>query len=208
VRLEPGNAVAHYNMATVLAQRNEPDAAIEHYIEAIRFKADFPEAHHNVASLLAQQGKRTEAIEHFSAAVRLSPAFTAAHYGLAQALEAQGQFTDAIKHYDEALRVSSQEPVVLDALAWLLATCPSTELRDGRRAVDLAEKANALTKQADVRMLRTLAAAYAEAGRFDDAARTARKAQQLAQEQGQEELARDIERQALGYEAGRLGKSR
>jgi arylsulfatase A-like enzyme/Flp pilus assembly protein TadD len=206
IRLQPDYAVAHYNMATVLAQRNEPDAAIEHYVEAIRFKADFPEAHHNVASLLVQQGKGTQAIEHFAAAVRLAPDFAAAHYGLAQALEAQGQFADAIRHYEEALRVRPQEPVFFNALASLLATSATAELRDGARAVELAEKACTLTRQADARMLRTLAAAYAEARRFDDAARTARKAQQLARSQGQAELARDIESQAVAYEAGQRGK--
>lgn len=208
VRLQPDYPVAHYNMATVLAQRDEPDAAIEHYVEALHLKADFPEAHHNVASLLVQQGKGAQAIEHFTAAVRLEPDFAAAHYGLAQAFEAQGQFADAIRHYGEAIRVRPQEPAFANALAGLLATCASAELRDGRRAVGLAEKACALTKRQDARMLRTLAAAYAEARRFDEATETAAKALQLARSQGQEELAREIEGQAAAYEAGRDGKSR
>ncbi len=207
VRIEPDHAVAHYNMATVLTQRGQPDAAIEHYLQALRFKPDFPEAQHNVASLLVQQGKHALAIEHFTAAVRLAPDFAAAHYALAQAFEAQGQFADAIRHYGEAIRVRPQEPAFTNALAWLLATCRSPELRDGRRAVELAEQASALTRQGDARMLRTLAAAYAQARRFDEAAETARKALQLAQSQGQAELARDIESEATLYEAGRHPKA-
>jgi tetratricopeptide (TPR) repeat protein len=203
VRIQPDYPVAHYNMATVLTQRDQPDAAIEHYLQAVRFKPDFPEAQHNVAMLLVQQGKHAPAIEHFTAAVRVAPDFATAHYGLAQAFEVQDQFADAIRHYGEAIRVRPQEPAFANALAWLLATCRSPELRDGRRAVELAEKASALTRHGDARMLRTLAAAYGEARRFDAAAETARKALQLAQRQGQEELARDLQAEATAYEAGR-----
>jgi arylsulfatase A-like enzyme/cytochrome c-type biogenesis protein CcmH/NrfG len=202
VRLEPDYAEAHYNMATVLAQRGDPAAAIEHYGEALRVKRDFPAAHHNVANLLAQRGSAAEAIEHYRAAVRLEPDFASAHYALARTLEAQGRFAEAIGHYGEALRISPGEPELVNALAWLLATCARVELRDARRALELAEKAVALTGRREARMLRTLAAAYAESRRFGEAAETARTALGLARNQGQEGLARDIEGEALAYEAG------
>jgi len=68
----------------------------------------------------------------------------------------------------------------LNILAWLLATASDDSVRDGKRAVQLAERANTLAGNNDPTILHTLAAAYAEAGRFDEALQTARQAMKLA----------------------------
>ena len=79
-------------------------------------------------------------------------------------------------------------PELNNNLAWLLATCPDARVRDGAQAVQLAERACALTKYGVTPMVGTLAAAYAEAGRFDDAIAMAEKACALASESGQQNL--------------------
>jgi len=71
----------------------------------------------------------------------------------------------------------------------VLATASQAALRDGRQAVALAERANQSAGGENPIFLHTLAAAYAEAGRFDDAVRTAQRAMVLAQTAGQSDLA-------------------
>jgi tetratricopeptide (TPR) repeat protein len=80
-------------------------------------------------------------------------------------------------------------PDALNELARLLACAPEDGLRDGAEAIKLAEKACALTNNQQANMLTTLAAAYAEAGRFQDAIIAAQKARALAASNGQSALA-------------------
>ena len=79
-------------------------------------------------------------------------------------------------------------PEVLNDQAWRLATSPDRKVRDGITAVLLAQLACKATHFHEATMVGTLAAAYAEAGRFDDAILTAQKACALASESGQQEL--------------------
>ena len=76
----------------------------------------------------------------------------------------------------------------LNNLAWLLATCPDAHLRDGVQAVQYAERACELTHSGVTILVGTLAAAYAEAGRFEEAVATAQKACALASRTGDPEL--------------------
>ncbi len=74
--------------------------------------------------------------------------------------------------------------------------------RDGAKAVRLAERADALTHGGSPVISATLAAAYAEAGRFGDAIKAAQRAQQLATEQGQTARANSIRGQIELYQSG------
>ena len=88
-------------------------------------------------------------------------------------------------------------------MAWNLATQSESRLRDGPVAVRLAARAVELTRTNNVGALDTLAAAYAEAGRFTEAVATAQTAAALALAAGQSPLAADIQKRRQGYEAGR-----
>jgi cytochrome c-type biogenesis protein CcmH/NrfG len=83
--------------------------------------------------------------------------------------------------YGKAIELEPQFILPETHLAWMLATWPDASIRDGNKAVVLAEKANELSGGADPQVLRTLAAAYAETGRFPEAVSTAQKALELAQ---------------------------
>jgi Flp pilus assembly protein TadD len=99
-----------------------------------------------------------------------------------------GEFQQAVGHYTEALRLRPDAPDMLNNLAWLLATCPEARFRDGAQAVKFGERACGLTHYQKNIYVGTLAAAYAEAGRFDDAIATAQKACALASESGDPDL--------------------
>ena len=87
---------------------------------------------------------------------------------------------EALAHYQKSLETQPNNPQILANLAWLLATCREASVRNGAGAVELAQRANQLSGGQDAMILRTLAAAYAEAGRFAEAITTAQRALELA----------------------------
>ena len=102
----------------------------------------------------------------------------------------QKDIEQAIPHFLKAARYNSTAYLmlkqtdsfdVLNDAAWVLATSPDPAVRNGTRAVELAERACDLTKRQMPVCLGTLAAAYAETGRFDEAITTAQEACALAE---------------------------
>ena len=101
------------------------------------------------------------------------------------------------------MRLSPNTSLYLNDLAWLLATNPKPERREGAEAVRLAERACALSGGKEARFWGTLDAAYAEAGRFVDAMATATKARDLALAAGQPDIAQRAEERLALYRAGK-----
>ena len=126
------------------------------------------------------EGRAAEAAEHFAAVLRLDPKDSASLAHLALARRRQGRIADAVAHYTEALRRRPNWPEVANNLAWLLATSDDSRVRNPDEAVRLAEAASRSGRHGDAEFLETLAAAYAAAGRFDDAIRTVRQAIEVA----------------------------
>jgi tetratricopeptide (TPR) repeat protein len=126
-----------------------------------------------------------------------------AHSYLGTALLARGDTAAAIDHYREALRLRPDLLTVANNLAWLLATGNDAALRHPIAAIEAAEQAALLTDRRDPAVLDTLAAAYASAGRFEDARQTARRAIELAKERGDAALVAEISERLDRYRAGR-----
>jgi len=93
--------------------------------------------------------------------------------------------------------------VALNELAWVLATHPQQEFRDGKRAVELAERTTTASDDSEPRYWGTLDAAYAESGRFEDAIKTAQKVIVLANEKGQTNLIGSAELRIKLYQQGK-----
>jgi tetratricopeptide (TPR) repeat protein len=126
-----------------------------------------------------------------------------AHAYLGTALLEQGRTAAAIAEYRRSLAVRPDQVTVANNLAWLLATGADPRLRDPDDAIAIAERAAALSGGEAPAVLDTLAAAYAAAGRFDDAVRTAERAAAASRRSGDARGAAAIERRARGYRAGR-----
>jgi Tfp pilus assembly protein PilF len=141
-------------------------------------------AHFSLGNELANQGKTQQGLKEWETAIEIEPGRADIHGRIASSLSRQGDFTGAIARYRRALQIDPDHAEVLNNLAWLLATCPEGSLRNGPEAVRLALKACELTRFGRTIMVGTLAAAYAEAGRFAEAATTAQKACALATEEG------------------------
>ena len=140
--------------------------------------------------MLCALGQLDEGISHLERALALDPDYTTAHANLGEAYAARGQRAPAAATVSRLRSTAAPDnPFLLNRLAWLLATSPEDAVRNGPRAVELAERAVSITRRQDVMSLETLSAAYAEAGRFDDArGRPAAEALALAERQGNESI--------------------
>ena len=200
-RFNPRDVDALYNLGNAYAAQGKHAEAAAHLAEVVRLNPNDADAREKLGLALAKQGKAAEAATQFSEVVRLCPS-AGAHYNLALALVIQGNHEKAVEHYREAIKLNPDFATALNDLAWILATHPNAQLRNGPEAVRLAERACELTHCKEPAFLGTLDAAYAEAGRFADAVATAKQARALAMASGQNELAIQAEKRLKLYEAG------
>jgi tetratricopeptide (TPR) repeat protein len=203
LEIEPDNAEAHNNLGNNFVHMGRMDEAMLQYQKALEISPDFPEAHNGLGACLYRQGKIDDAIAHYESAVRTKPAYADAHQNLGIAFFRQGRQDDALSQYQTALDIKTNDPALENNIAWILATSSQASLRDGRRALNLAQKANESTGSQNPFFLHTLAAAYAETGQFDEAARTVRQAIALAQAAGQQDAVAHLNEELKRYE-GRL----
>jgi len=202
LRIEPRLAEAHLNLANLLLQRKQADEAIAHFRAALEIQPNLPGAHNNLANALLAKGQVDDAIAHFHQALKLAPNLAEAHNNLANALLQKGRCGEAVAHYQAAVSALPNHPHLLSNLAWVLATCPQASARDGARAVELAEQARRLAGDEDPMLLGTLAAAYAEAGRFADAVAAAQRALELASAQANTDQAETLRARLELYRSG------
>ena len=188
LQFKPDEAEAHDNLGIALLQKGNVDEAIVHFQKALQIKPDDAEVHNNLGSALLQKGSVDEAIVHFQKALQINPDRADAHYNLGNVLLKRGSVAEAISHYQKALQIKPDSVDVLNKLAWQLATCPDAHIRDGVQAVKYAGRACELTHYGVTPFVGTLAAAYAEAGHFDDAVAAAEKACALASAAGEPDL--------------------
>jgi tetratricopeptide (TPR) repeat protein len=184
IRLEPDDVDARYDLGTALYNKGQMDEAIRQYQEVIRLKPDDVEAHDKLGVALAAKGRFDEAIENYRRAVQLNSTRPETFVHLGMALEQSGRTREAVDSYREALRLNPNLAGALNNLAWILAASPDDALRNGAEAVRLAEQVCELTHYTQPLFIGTLAAAYAEAGRFPEAVTTAEKAERLATSAG------------------------
>jgi tetratricopeptide (TPR) repeat protein len=202
LRLRPDYAEAHNNLGTVLEQKGGVDEAIAQYQAALQLKPDYADAHNNLGIALLHKGGVDEAVAQYQMALQLKPDYADAHNNLGTALVQKGRMAEAITQYRKALQIEPADPKTQNNLALLLATGAEASLRNGDQAVQLARQANDLAGGKNPLYLRTLAAAYAEAGRFSDAMRASREAIELAQATGQPDLVARLNDELKRYEAG------
>jgi tetratricopeptide (TPR) repeat protein len=136
--------------------------------------------------------------------VRCDPGYAAAQEALAGALNAQGETAEALAHWRAAIDLAPTHAAALRQAAWILATSSQASLRNGPEALALAVRAAEVSGTKDAAVLDTMAAAYAETGRFTDAVLTAERALALADVKLAESLKRRIE----GYKAGTAFRDR
>ncbi len=197
-----GGAVIENNLANALARRGLPSEAVGHYEKAVKLRPGYGDPYLNLGTVLFQQGRISDAIAQWQMALATQPNDAGFHTALGNAFLKGELPKDAIAEYEHAARISTQDPVPRNNLAWLLATSSDASIRDGNRAIELAKQAVRLSHGKDPNYLRTLAAAFAESGRFAEAKETAQQALQVAERGSNSTLASALQDEIALYELG------
>ncbi len=208
IQKRPANARARNNYATALLTRGRHAEAEEHLRAAVEIDPRYAEAQAGLGVALAAQGRYDEGIAHLLTATTIAPRFSAAEQSLGEAYAASGRMREAVTHYERALEQRPDDVVLLNRIGWILATDASESLRDGRRALALAERAVGLTRRGDVTSLDTLAVAQAELGRFQDAVSTSREALEVARRKGERDIVPELERRLALFQASQPFRQR
>ena len=159
-------------------------------------------AHASLADLLLRRGRIDEAIDHCREALKINSRDADARNNLGLALLQKGNEKEAAVELKKSLEIDPNQMNARLNLAWILATSPDPETRDGTKAVELAEGVFLHAGHANAVVLRTLAAAYAADGLFPDAINAAEEALELAKTQGNAGLADDLQRAIYSYRMG------
>ena len=136
--------------------------------------------HANLAGVYFALNRFDDAGVQLREAIRIEPNSPRYHQSLALVYVRQQKPAKAIAELDEVLQQSPMDAGAMKDIAWFLATSPDASIRDGRRALALAQRANEITKESDPLVLIALSAAYAETGRFEEAVETASEAAKIA----------------------------
>jgi tetratricopeptide (TPR) repeat protein len=186
--LRPDYPVAWLREGATLTELGRPADAMPYLTRASQLAPGWPEAQRRLALALSREGRTNEARQAYQKLEQLMPATAEGQRDLADMLAEGQQYAEAIRCYGEALRLKPDFEAALNNLAMLRASCQQPEFRDGREAVQLAETACRLSGRRNPSFLGTLAAAYAETGRFPEAVETMQQALALAKATGADEL--------------------
>ncbi len=189
LELDPDYAKAHYNLGSALAAEGRAAAAERHFRRAVELDPEHASARNNLANLLAAQGRLEEAIGHYRRSLELRPDAPRTRSNLGTALVFSGRAGEAVPHLLAAAEAADGW-TLLARSAWILAAHPDPAVRDGGAAAELAERAVGLRGATDAAVLDVLAAAYAAAGRFEEATVTACRALELTRDGSEAEALR------------------
>ena len=174
-----------YNVSfTSLRQLQRNHEAIEVARNALALSPFDSELHYRLALAAGQTGDFATAAKQFGYALLLQPKNTDAANGVRLAIRFAAKSPDASQQLATIAASAPDSPVLLNEIAWLRATAPATDLRNGPEAVRLAERACFIRGDKQPMLIATLAAAYAEAGKFSEAIAAAREALSLARSSG------------------------
>jgi tetratricopeptide (TPR) repeat protein len=156
----------------------------------------------NLASALFEMGQTGEAISWLKKAIQLQPTLAYSYSHLGGLYLRTGQKAEAILVFRRGHEQLPRDPQLALRLAWLLATASDLSLRNGTKAVQLADAVCKEEQYRNPESLDVLAAAYAEGGELGNATKYAEKAYRLATASGQTELANRIQVHKRVYEGG------
>jgi tetratricopeptide (TPR) repeat protein len=179
LQMAPHNARAFHNRGIALNGLGELRRAVGDISRALEIDPDFPDAYVNRAKIYRKLGERELELKDLTKATEANVNDVQAHLNRAETCVYLRQYAEARRDYDEVLRIQPNFEVVLNARAWLLATCPDAQVRCGSQAVTDASNACELAKWKRPEFLDTLAATFAEQGDFKKAVLTETKAIRL-----------------------------
>ncbi len=193
IQANPASGVWLNDRGAAYVEKKDSAKALADFDAAVKLDPKDALALMNRAGLYWNQNEFDKAIADYSAAITLEPKDVEAYSGRAQAYERKKDYDHAIADHESALSLDPKDFNTINNLAWIFATCPKQELRNGKKAVEMGLEAAKLTESKNPGVLDTLAAAYAENGQFDLAVETQKKAladPEFAKTSGEESKAR------------------
>ena len=166
---QPHHQEALFGLGLVLSELNRTEEAAAQYEKLLGIAPEHAGAHYRLALLLRDSGQHEEAVRHLKQVLSARGPTAMAHHELGVTLLQLQRPAEGVAHFEKAIQINPRLLGSVNNLAWIRATCPDAGLRDGQQAVELAEHACEATNFQNVSLLDTLAAAYAEVGRFDQA---------------------------------------
>ncbi|MBN1902671.1 tetratricopeptide repeat protein [Candidatus Sumerlaeota bacterium] len=179
------------------------DEAIIHYKKCLELNPEHLEANYKLGRAFYEKGDPNNAIHYYEKAIEIDPENAYYYIDIADAFLKKGSGNKAKEALYRGVDLFPEDFWLKNKLAWTLSTDKSDEMRNAEEAIELAEAARRLSEKKEPTILDTLAAAYAEGGRFEEAAQTAEDALKLARELKQEALAKDIEARLALFRNGK-----
>jgi len=203
LRLKPDFPLALNNLGRLLTDQGKIDEAATYIEKAIQSDPDYPLSYYSMARIKTQQKQYSQAIEYLEAALQRKPDWPEVYASLGKNWFLMGNVNRGISYWHRALELDPAHIGALNDLARVLATTEDTKLRNPTDAVKYARSACELTRFNRPVFLDSLALAYAAAGNFPEAVKTAEKAVQLAEAMGKKGLAEEIRKRLDLYKSGR-----
>jgi tetratricopeptide (TPR) repeat protein len=186
---DPQSIKARFGLADALLRSGRATEAVAEYEKALSINPDHVQGHLALGHALMGAGRLADAVAQFKIAVQLQPNHAHARNSLATAFAAKQQWGEAIRCWRETLEIDPNNVAAQSGLAWTLATAPDPTLRNGPEALAISQRFSQTSGASNPVLLRVLAAAYAEAGRFPEAIETIERGITLATSQGRADLA-------------------
>ena len=174
------NGKAHFSMSCAYFDQENWTKAEAHLRKALKYKPDGLQYRVRLGHSLTEQKRYDEALLEFEAVLQTKPDFELNCYYLGQLYQRRNDPEKALIYYRKALIINPYASNSINEIAWILSTSPDPDIRDGQSAVNLAEKMLSFFTKPPAQYLCTLAAAYAETGRFEEAVATAEQARDIA----------------------------
>ena len=169
-------ADVHHQWGVIERRMGNVQAALAQLQRALKFHPAHLGALTETTLLLHSAGKLEAAHQFLLRAVQVQPGNADFHNKLGVIRREQDRKADAMRHFKDALQADANWHPAAHNLAWILATSSNPELRDGKTAVQLAEKLCQASNYQQPQALDTYAAAMAEMGHYDRAAQLAEDA--------------------------------
>jgi protein O-mannosyl-transferase len=208
LQIEPNEPMAHGSLGAALLKTGQTSVALAHLQKSLEIDPKQASVHSSLGVALLETGQAEESLAHLQAALKIDPENGEAHYNLGNTFLQMRRAQEALAEYERAVQINPDDTEALNNMAWVLATWPDALIRDGNKAVAAAERADILTNGRSPIISATLAAAYAEAGRFADAITNAQRALKLAAEEGNTARADSISAQLALYQTGAAFRDR
>ncbi len=177
-------ATAHSLLGAAYLNSGNTNESISHLRESLRVDPTRPTPYLNMGRIAMAQKKYPEALSWLKCAHAYRPADQDTLCVMASVYAIQENWPKAIEHFETVLKLNPTVGFARAQLAWMLATCPDAGFRNGQRAVELALPLISMTHGSSARAQDILAAAYAEAGKYDQAILHAETAMQLLKKSG------------------------